>query len=46
MSYHPSKFVGHRHPGSRDIMAFVCRVALQEHVTRPSSDFMIRSFSR
>ena len=29
MSYHPTKFGGHRHSGRRDIMAFVRHVALQ-----------------
>ena len=46
MRYHPAKFGGHRHSDSRDIMVFVSRVALQDHLTRASCDLMVRSFAR
>ena len=52
MSYHPGKFGGHRHSGSRDgfvlvvVMVFVCHVALRDHVIRAYCDFMVRSFSK
>ena len=45
MSYHAAKFGGHTHSDSRDIINFVCHVVLQDHVTRLSYDFMVRSFS-
>ena len=31
---HPAKFGSHKHSGSRDIMIFVCHLALREHVIR------------
>ena len=46
MSYHPTKFSGHRHSGSRDIMIFVCHVNLQNHVIRVLCGFMVRRTSR
>ena len=46
MSYRPIKFGGHRHSVSRDVMVFVCHVALQDHVIRASCDFMVTSFLR
>ena len=32
MFHHSTKFGGHRHCGSRDIMIFVCYVTSQNHV--------------
>ena len=46
VSYHPAKFGGHRHSGSRDIMIFVCHVTLQDHAVKTLYDFMVRSPSR
>ena len=31
-SYHPTKFGGHRHHGSGDILVLVCHVILLDHV--------------
>ena len=46
VSYHPAKFGGHRHSGSRDIIVFVCHVTLQDDVIKALNDFMVRSPSR
>ena len=46
MSYHPAKFGGYRHSSSRDIMGFVCQVALHDHVNRVLFHFMVRSHLR
>ena len=35
MSYHPVKFVGHKHCDSGDIMVLVCHMIFQDHVTSP-----------
>ena len=43
MSYHSAKCGGHRFFSSRDIMIFICHVALQDHVIRALCDFMSRS---
>ena len=43
MSHHPAKFDVHRHCGSEDIMALVCHMILQNHVTKGSCDFMDKS---
>ena len=39
-SHRPTKFGGHRHYGSRDIMVFVCPVILEDQVANGSFDFM------
>ena len=46
MSYHPTKFGGHRHIGSRDIMIFACHMILQDNVIRALCGFMVMSPSR
>ena len=46
VNYHPAKFGGHRHSGSRDIIVFVCHVTLQDDVIKALNDFMVRSPSR
>ena len=38
-----ANFGGHRYPGNGDIMIFVCRVTLQEHVIKVLCNFMVRS---
>ena len=43
VSYHPAKFSGYRHSGSRNIMIFVCHVTLQDHVIKVLCNFMVRS---
>ena len=40
MSYHPAKFGGHSHFGSKVIINLVCHVILQDHVIKVSCDFM------
>ena len=42
-SHHPAKFGGHGHCGSGDIMLLVCQGILQDHIVKPSCDFMGRS---
>ena len=46
ISYHPAKFVSHRHSGSGHVMVFVCRMTLQDHLIKALNDFMVRSPSR
>ena len=46
MSYHPVKFGGHRHSGSRETMIFVCHVTLKDHVIKAYYDLLVRSPSR
>ena len=36
VSYHPAKYGGYRHTGSRDIMVFVCHVILLNHLIKRS----------
>ena len=43
VSHHPTKFGGHRHGGSGDIVVLVYPVVLQDHLIKGSSDFMGRS---
>ena len=40
ISYHPAKFCSHRNSDSRDIVALVCRVISQDHVSKESCDFI------
>ena len=42
----PSKFGGHRHSDSKDIMNLVCHVILEDHVIKGSFDFMGGNHSR
>ena len=43
---HHTKFGGHKHGGSRDIMVLVCHVILQDCFMKRSCDFMSRSLSK
>ena len=45
-SHHPTKFGGHRHCDGGDIIILVCHVISQDHVMKPSCDFMSKSPSR
>ena len=45
-SYHPVKFVDHRHFDGNDIGVLVCHVISQDHIIKGSCDFMGRSQSR
>lgn len=40
VNYHPVKFSGHRHSGSRDIMFLVCHVIVQDDVIKGSCDYI------
>ena len=40
VSYHPTKFGGHGHCGSGDIIILVCHVTLQDHVIKGLCDFI------
>ena len=40
MSYHPAKFGGHKHSGSRYIMVLVCHVISEDQVIKGSCNFM------
>ena len=46
ISHHPTKFHGHRHCGSGDVMALSYHVMSQDHVIRESCDFMGSNSSR
>ena len=46
MSNHPSKFGGHGHYGSGDVIVLVCHVILQDHSIKRSCDFKGKSPSR
>ena len=46
LNYHPAKFCGHTHSGSRDVTALVCHLTLEEHVIKASNDLMVKSPSR
>ena len=46
ISYRPTRFCGHRHCGSDNIMVLACHVILQDHVIKGSCDFIGRSPSR
>ena len=46
VSYHPAKFVSHRHSSSGETMVFACHMALQDHVIKALNDFAVRSPSR
>ena len=40
LSYHPTKFRGHRHFDSVNVMVLAYHVMSQDHVMRGSCDFM------
>ena len=42
VNYHPTKFGGHRHSGSGDVMVFT----FQDHITKSLNDFTVSSFSK
>ena len=44
--YHLTKFGGHRHSGSIDIMVFVCYMTLKVHVTKALHGIIARNPSR
>ena len=44
--YYSTRFAGHKHFGSGDIMVLVCQVASQDHMIKRSYDFMGRSLSK
>ena len=46
VSHHPTRFGGHRHNRSGDIMVLVCHVILQGCMTKGSSNVMGGSSSR
>ena len=46
VSYHSTKFGGHRHCSSEDIKVLVCQVISQDHLIKGSFDFMGKSHSQ
>ena len=44
--YHPARFGGYKHCGSRDIKVLICLVISEEHVTRELCSFSSTSDSR
>ena len=46
MGYHSVKFGGQRRSGRGNIMGFVCRMILKDHMIKRLNDFMVRSSSR
>ena len=46
LSHQPTKFGGHRHCSSGDIMVFVYHVTLKDHVIKALNEFMVSSPSR
>ena len=41
ISYHPTKFGGHKDCGGEDIMILVCHVILENHVIKMSCEFEV-----
>ena len=41
ISYHPTKFGGHKDCGGEDIMILVCHVILEKHVIKMSCEFEV-----
>ena len=46
VSFHPARFGGHRHSGSRDILVFFCHVTLPDPEIKTLNDFMVRGLLR
>ena len=46
MGYHSVKFGGQRRSGRGNIVGFVCRMILKDHMIKRLNDFMVRSSSR
>ena len=42
VSHHPAKFTGHKYCCNEDVVVLVCKVILQDHVTKGSGNFMAR----
>ena len=43
VSYHPAKFGGHKHSGSKIIMNFACKMTLQGCTIKALYGFMVRN---
>ena len=44
LKYHSTKFGGHRHSDSWDIIPFICHLTLQDLVIKALTNFMIRIY--
>ena len=42
VSHYPANFTGHKHCGNDDVVVLVCKVILENHVTKGSGKFVGR----